>query len=205
MAALLADARAAGLECLPQRVAAIRRQGSDGWRLVGDGGDALAATPWLVLTAGLASTALLQDLGHPMPMRPVLGQAVRLRLAAPPAWTWPGVVVWRGFNLVPRPDRPGGRDLWLGATLEPGEAADPGQLAELLGWSGAELDWLATARLQQSWQGLRARPSGRPAPVLEQLEPGLLVAGGHYRNGVLLAPASAAWVVEQVEASGQPR
>ncbi|EDY38995.1 NAD binding site:D-amino acid oxidase [Cyanobium sp. PCC 7001] len=205
VAALLADARAAGLEGLPQRVVAIRRQGSGRWRLVGEDGEPLADTPWLVLTAGLASTDLLQDLGHPMPMSPVLGQAVQLRLTAPPSWTWPGVVVWRGRNLVPRPDRPGGRDLWLGATLEPGAAADPGALAELLGWGTAGLDWLATARVERHWQGLRARPEGRPAPVLEQLEPGLLVAGGHYRNGVLLAPASAEWVVDQVEASGEPR
>jgi glycine/D-amino acid oxidase-like deaminating enzyme len=40
---------------------------------------------------------------------------------------------------------------------------------------------------------------GRPAPLLEHLAPGLLLATGHYRNGVLLAPASAEWVVEQVE------
>ena len=46
----------------------------------------------------------------------------------------------------------------------------------------------------RQWQGLRARPEGRPAPLLEALEPGLLLASGHYRNGVLLAPASAAWV-----------
>jgi glycine oxidase len=27
----------------------------------------------------------------------------------------------------------------------------------------------------------------------------LLLASGHYRNGVLLAPASAEWVVKQIE------
>jgi glycine/D-amino acid oxidase-like deaminating enzyme len=48
------------------------------------------------------------------------------------------------------------------------------------------------------WQGLRARPDNRPAPLIEALEPGLLLTSGHYRNGVLLAPASAAWVAEQV-------
>jgi glycine/D-amino acid oxidase-like deaminating enzyme len=50
---------------------------------------------------------------------------------------------------------------------------------------------------------------GRPAPLLESLAPGLLLAGGHYRNGVLLAPATAEWVVQQLErpepaASRQP-
>jgi glycine/D-amino acid oxidase-like deaminating enzyme len=55
----------------------------------------------------------------------------------------------------------------------------------------------------RQWQGLRPRPLGRPAPLLECLAPGLLLAGGHYRNGVLLAPASAEWVVEQIEAPCQ--
>ena len=50
------------------------------------------------------------------------------------------------------------------------------------------------------WHGLRARPSGRPAPLLEVLEPGLILATGHYRNGVLLAPATAEWVSEQISA-----
>ena len=49
------------------------------------------------------------------------------------------------------------------------------------------------------WQGLRARPDDRPAPLLEQLEPGLLLTSGHYRNGVLLAPATAVWVLQQLE------
>ena len=37
--------------------------------------------------------------------------------------------------------------------------------------------------------------------VLEAIAPGVLLASGHYRNGVLLTPATAAWVVEQIEAN----
>jgi glycine/D-amino acid oxidase-like deaminating enzyme len=40
---------------------------------------------------------------------------------------------------------------------------------------------------------------GGPSAIGQALEPDLLLATGHYRNGVLLAPASAEWVVEQVE------
>ncbi len=56
------------------------------------------------------------------------------------------------------------------------------------------------ARLCRHWQGLRARPQGQPAPLLQDLGNGLLLAAGHYRNGVLLAPASAEWVAERIEA-----
>jgi len=34
--------------------------------------------------------------------------------------------------------------------------------------------------------------------LLDVLEPGLILASGHYRNGVLLAPATADWVCQQI-------
>jgi glycine/D-amino acid oxidase-like deaminating enzyme len=52
---------------------------------------------------------------------------------------------------------------------------------------------LAQAEILRTWQGLRPRPSERAAPVIERL-PGyrnVLIASGHYRNGVLLAPITA--------------
>jgi glycine/D-amino acid oxidase-like deaminating enzyme len=104
-------------------------------------------------------------------------------------------VVWQGINLVPRA---GGR-LWLGATLEPGDQADPAALAALRELDGAAPPWLRQASVIRQWRGHRPHPIGQPAPLLEQLEPGLVLASGHYRNGVLLAPATAEWVAEQLE------
>jgi glycine/D-amino acid oxidase-like deaminating enzyme len=40
---------------------------------------------------------------------------------------------------------------------------------------------------------------GRPAPLLEQPLPRLLLLSGHYRNGILLGPASAEWAAQQIE------
>jgi len=48
---------------------------------------------------------------------------------------------------------------------------------------------------------VRCRPVGQPAPVHLEPEPGLLIACGHYRNGVLLAPATAEWVCERIGAT----
>ena len=59
-------------------------------------------------------------------------------------------------------------------------------------------DWLRSATVVEHWSGLRARPVERPAPLLEHVEPGLLLASGHYRNGVLLMPASAEWIAAEL-------
>lgn len=209
--ALLQEARQAGVMCVAQAAVAIERgpaattAGGAGalrrWRLQLGGGEALEAD-WLVLALGLTTTRLLAPLGHPLPLEPVLGQALELELHADPAWGWPGVVVWRGVNLVPRPDLgAGGRRLWLGATLEPGTTASPQVLMELRALGGEAPPWQRDASVVRSWQGLRVRPVGQPAPVLHEPEPGLLVAGGHYRNGVLLAPATAEWLVERLAIS----
>ena len=129
-------------------------------------------------------------------MEPVLGQALELQLGSePPAWN--GCLIWKGINLVPRPNR----RLWLGATVEPGDAASAPALAELQSLEGTAPTWLQQAQVLRQWQGLRARPSGQPAPVLEQPQPRLLVVSGHYRNGILLAPACAEWAATQIQES----
>lgn len=179
----------------------------------GSGGNGSITAATVVVAAGTASGALLNGLeagiGSTCEIEPVLGQALELELAQEVRqgqngaidWNWPGALLWRGTNLVPRPDLPGGSRLWMGATLEPGEWADPQALANLANLHGAAPTWLRQARVARQWQGLRARPLGQPAPLLDVVAPGLLLASGHYRNGVLLAPASAEWVCQQVESS----
>ena len=211
--ALHSDAVAAGLSTVGQAVRALERgRGGQGWRLVLADGRRLESE-WLVLCCATAAPTLLASLdpgfAADWAIEPVLGQALELELPAAAArcfagggaeaGAWPGAVLWRGINLVPRPDLPGGRRLWLGATVEPGRGADPAALAELRLLGGEAPPWLREARVLRSWQGLRPRPVGRPAPLLEPLAPGLLLASGHHRNGVLLAPATAEWVLQQVQ------
>jgi glycine/D-amino acid oxidase-like deaminating enzyme len=204
MAALLADGLRLGLQPICDRAERLERH-AGGWT-VHTGGQTLRADA-VVVSAGVASAALLESLGHSQPQEPVLGQALELELAAPSSWDtpgpWPGAVVWQGVNLVPRPRTgdPAGARLWLGATLEPGEQADPAALTHLRQLGGAAPAWLQQAAVIRRWQGHRTHPIGQPAPLLAELEPGLLLASGHYRNGVLLAPATAEWVADQLERS----
>ena len=181
-----------GLEWSQASVTGIDGKGRGPWHLRLSNGSELSCD-WLVIAAGLGSSELLESLGHSLPMEPVLGQALELQLGSePPAWN--GCLIWKGINLVPRPNR----RLWLGATVEPGAEASAPALAELQNLKGTAPTWLQQAQVLRQWQGLRARPSGQPAPVLEQPQPRLLVVSGHYRNGILLAPASAEWAAEQI-------
>jgi glycine/D-amino acid oxidase-like deaminating enzyme len=59
---------------------------------------------------------------------------------------------------------------------------------------------LADGEILRSWSGKRPRPEGRPAPIIEALAGynNVILATGHYRNGVLLAPATAVIVREMI-------
>ena len=196
MTALLAEATKAGVRCIADRAVTLER--NNRWRVELASGERLQAD-WVVLAMGLGTAPLLATLGPPLPLEPVLGQALELELEEEPHWNWPGGVVWRGINLVPRPDLgSSGRRLWLGATLEPGAQASGQALEDLRALGGDAPAWLKNATVVRQWQGLRCHPQGQPAPVLEEPEPGLLIASGHYRNGVLLAPATAAWLCERI-------
>jgi D-amino-acid oxidase len=199
MRAFLQDGQRLGLHTIAAAVEGLDRGTNPGWTARLNDGRRLACD-WLVVSAGLQSAALLEPLGHARPQAPALGQALELQLPAGAAHglNWPGSLSWDGINLVPRP---GGR-LWLGATLEPDRhQGEPTALDELRQLHGAAPPWLREAQILRQWQGLRARPIGRPAPLLELLEPGLLLVSGHYRNGVLLAPASAEWAGQQIAAA----
>ena len=59
--------------------------------------------------------------------------------------------------------------------------------------------WIDEAKVIQEWSGIRARPLNEPAPLLKELETGLIINTGHYRNGILLAPSCAEWVGMKID------
>ncbi|KGF73581.1 FAD-dependent oxidoreductase [Neosynechococcus sphagnicola sy1] len=181
--------RVLGVEATPTKAATLKVE-------VGEAGcntPTPLAADWLVLSAGLGSTQLAASLGRSLPLQPVLGQAMHLRLAS--AWPTPQpVITTDDVHLVPLSPQ----ECWVGATVEfPQDEAvatpDPNALNGMLSRAIAFCPELASATILKTWSGLRPRPVGRPAPMIEPL-PGyanILVATGHYRNGILLAPATA--------------
>lgn len=151
---------------------------------------------WLVVAAGLGSTPLTAHLHQPIDLRPVLGQAVQVKLAHPLGDpNHQPVITGEDTHIVPL----GKGEYWVGATVEfqPSDSEpkpDTNALKEVMDRAIALCPALKDAAIHHTWSGLRPRPEGRPAPIIEKLSgyQNVLSATGHYRNGVLLAPATAA-------------
>ena len=149
----------------------------------------------LVISAGLGSTPLTQFLQQTIPIRPVLGQAVKFKLDRPLGHShFQPVVTGNDIHIVPLGDG----EYWLGATVEfpteGGESiADPKLLKQTVDNAIAFCPQLENAVITKTWSGKRPRPEGIPAPVINRLSgyKNVLLATAHYRNGVLLAPATA--------------
>ncbi|WP_044872174.1 glycine oxidase ThiO [Pseudomonas sp. LFM046] len=148
-------------------------------------GDVLADR--VVLAAGAWSGELLASLGLKLPVEPVKGQMILFKCA--PDFL-PAIVLAKGRYAIPRRDG----HILVGSTLEhAGFDKTPTEEAlESLKASAFELlPQLADAELVGHWAGLRpGSPEGIPfiGPVPEA--DGLWLNCGHYRNGLVLAPAS---------------
>jgi glycine oxidase len=150
-----------------------------------------------VINAGGSRAASVEGIPRSCraPIEPIKGQM--FALAAPmgmvrrPTWV-------PGAYLVPRDD---GR-LLVGATVERAgfdERITAQGMHRLLDAALAAAPSLAELSITESWAGLRpGTPDGLPFLGPTAIE-GLFVAAGHYRNGVLLAPASARLIANAIE------
>ena len=124
-----------------------------------------------------------------VPVRPLKGQALALRTNARTGA--PAHVVWtEQVHLAPKA---GGR-LVVGATVEEcgfDRAVTAGGIFALLEGARRALPSIEDMEIEAIWTGLRPT-SDDDAPILGATAiPGLLLATGHHRNGILLAPATA--------------
>ena len=149
----------------------------------------------LIISAGLGSTPLTQSLNQTISIRPVLGQAIKFKLDRPLGNPdFQPVVTGCDRHIVPL----GNHEYWLGATVEfPTETgasiADTKLLEQVKQDTIAFCPEIKKAKILQTWSGQRPRPEGIAAPVIGNLSgySNVILATAHYRNGVLLAPATA--------------
>ena len=156
----------------------------------------------VVISAGIGSRGLTQSLGQPLDIRPVLGQALHLKLLQPlKNIEFQPIITSHDIHIIPL----GSGEYWVGATIEfpsqEGEIyASASLLERVLQQAIAVFPALNQAQILRSWSGKRPRPEAELAPVIRELEgyDNVLLATGHYRNGVLLAPATALVIKEKL-------
>ncbi|MBM0741206.1 FAD-binding oxidoreductase [Phormidium sp. CLA17] len=167
---------------------------------------------WLIVAAGLGSAGLTASLQQPVDIRPVLGQALQVALEHPLGLPdRQPVITGNDLNLVPL----GNGEYWIGATVEFGGVEtqhftvqpNADRLEAMMNQAIALVPALKNAQIIQQWSGLRPRPEGRSAPIVELLTgySNVILASGHYRNGVLLAPATAKQVREIIQHDLHPQ
>ena len=205
--ALGAALRITGVDVVKQRVASILVEGGRAAGVAVEGGSSIRAAT-TVLAAGCRTGEIAGLPPSLVPtVRPVKGQI--LRLSVPPAYqpllsrSVRGTV--RGFPvyLVPRDDG----ELVVGATVEElgfDEQVTAGGVYALLRDAVAIVPSLTELPLMETTARLRP---GSPdnAPLVGGTDlPGLVIASGHYRNGILLAPVTADAVADIVTGGSAP-
>lgn len=141
-----------------------------------------------IVTSGAWTSGLLMELGIDIPVRPMKGQMILYKLPEP---CLSRIVLHQGHYLIPRLDG----HILCGSTLE-----DVGFDKQTTGEAGERLQriaanimpMLAHERPVRQWAGLRpASPNGIPFIGRSPQYANLWVNAGQFRNGLVLAPASA--------------
>ena len=142
----------------------------------------------VIIACGAWSATLLKELGQEVQVMPVRGQMILFR--GPPG-LMERIVLHEGHYVIPRRD---GRIL-VGSTMEEvgfdktvtDEARD-----DLAAVARTLIPALAKVPMESHWAGLRpGSPTGVPFISAHPAVEGLYINAGHFRNGVVMAPASA--------------
>jgi glycine oxidase len=143
----------------------------------------------VLLAAGAWSGALATSIGLRLPVAPVRGQMLAVS-NVPPLIT--RAVHGDDIYVVPRPSG----EVLIGATVEHAgflRAVTPDGLGSLIAAAVALVPEIGRRPVTRSWCGFRPWvPDGQPVLGPWPDVAGLFAATAHYRNGILMAPITAA-------------
>ena len=163
----------------------------------------MISAPTVVAAGGAESgrSEWLPEADRP-PVRPVKGQIAELR-GDPSDPVCSRILASERVYLAPRND---GR-LIVGATVEEmgyDTAVTAGGIHELLREAYRLLPDIAEMEFIEATAGLRPGTPDNLPVVGPASTPGLILATGHYRNGILLAPVTAVAIADLVESGAGP-
>lgn len=149
----------------------------------------------VVLAAGAWSGGFAEDLGVPLPVFPAKGQIIVARTATP---TLARVAYGADVYVIPRTN---GEHI-IGSTVEFvgfDKRVTVEGIAGLLGQATALVPGLREAEMIANWGCLRPASSDA-LPLLGTLpdRPGVVLATGHFRNGILLGPITGQLLAELI-------
>jgi len=150
-----------------------------------------------VVCSGVWANEILGDVAQ-LPLRPVRGQFVLLNESAPVRH----VIRSPNVYLVPR----GGGELFIGATSEERGfdcANTAGGLIDLLGHAHRILPGIDEAKVREISYGFRPALRDNLPAIGQMSMPGLYVATGHFRHGIMLAPLTGKLLAREIAGGGR--
>ena len=151
---------------------------------------------WFVIAAGPWSKEVAMGAGVNVEVRPQRGQ---LALLNPGSVSLTRTVFWSTGYLVPKPDG----TIVAGSTEEDSGFDDRptvAGIATLMDFAHRVVPGLGGATVERTWAGLRpVTPDGQPVVGAVAGIANLIVATGHHRKGILLAPFAAATVAAAIK------
>ena len=100
-----------------------------------------------------------------------------------------------GKNIIPKSKN----KLIIGSTDENSTKPEENTFEKLTNFLDKKPSWLMKGIISKKWYGIRSRPDGEPSPIMKNLEDGLIICAGFYKNGILLAPACSKWVANEIK------
>jgi len=151
----------------------------------------------VVFCNSLKAVDLIENLSHNIKLKPVLGQAIEVEIndAEVDLLSLPKQFNIDGKNIITQSKS----KLIIGSTDEYSTKPEEKTFEKLTNFLDKKPSWLMKGKISKKWYGIRSKPEGEPSPIMKNLENGLIICTGFYKNGILLAPACSKWVADEIK------
>ena len=150
----------------------------------------------IILCNSLNTIDLIDYISHNIKLKPVLGQAMEVGINSTEVdlLSLPKQFNINGKNIIPISKN----KIIIGSNDEYSTKPEGNIFENLTNFIDKKPAWLIKGHITKKWFGIRSRPDGEPSPVMKNLENGLIICTGFYKNGFLLAPSCSHWVASEL-------
>ncbi len=151
----------------------------------------------VVLCNSLKAVDLIDNISHNIKLKPVLGQAIEVEVndAKVDLLSLPKQFNIDGKNIITKSKN----KLIIGSTDEYSTKPGKNTFEKLTSFLDKKPRWLLQGKITKKWYGIRSQPDGEASPIMKNMEEGLFICTGFFKNGILLAPACSRWVANEIK------